>query len=76
MPSHSLMPTPTTWRPARGPAIFDPDELRVGNNPRIGAYNDLLNEAATLHVRFRSFRAGDAFAFGEAQIAVLAPFAD
>jgi competence protein ComEC len=55
---------------------FHPDELWVGNNPRIGPYNDLLNEAATLHVRFRSFRAGDAFAFGEAQIAVLAPFAD
>ena len=55
---------------------FHPDELWVGNNPRFGAYNDLLNEAATLHVRFRSFRAGDALAFGEAQIAVLAPFPD
>jgi competence protein ComEC len=46
----------------------------VGNNPRFGAYNALLAEAANLHVRVRSFRAGDAFPFGAAQIAVLAPF--
>ncbi len=53
---------------------FHPDELWVGNNPRFGAYNDLLNQAAALYVRFRSFHAGDAFAFGDTQIAVLAPF--
>jgi competence protein ComEC len=53
---------------------FHPDELWVGNNPRFGAYNDLLSEAAGLHVRIRSFHAGDAISFGESQIAVLAPF--
>jgi competence protein ComEC len=53
---------------------FHPSELWVGNNPRFGAYNALLNEAADLHVRLRSFRAGDAISFGDAQIAVLAPF--
>jgi competence protein ComEC len=59
------------------PAIlrnFHPDELWVGNNPRFGAYDALLDEAADLHVRLRSFRAGDALTFGDAQIAVLAPF--
>jgi competence protein ComEC len=59
------------------PAIlrnFHPDELWVGNNPRFGAYDALLDEAADLHVRLRSFRAGDALNFGDAQIAVLAPF--
>jgi len=59
------------------PAIlrnFHPDELWVGNNPRIAGYVALLDEAATLHVRVRSFRAGDAFAFGSTQIHVLAPF--
>jgi competence protein ComEC len=55
---------------------FHPDELWVGNNPHVAAYNALLAEAATLHVRVRSFRAGDAFAFGSTQINVLAPFRD
>jgi competence protein ComEC len=55
---------------------FHPDELWVGNNPRFGAYNALLDEAAELHVRVRSLRAGDVFQFGAAQIAVLAPFRD
>ena len=55
---------------------FHPDELWVGNNPRSGAYNALLSEAAGLHVRLRTFRAGDTFAFGRAQVAVLAPFRD
>jgi competence protein ComEC len=54
---------------------FRPDELWVGNNPRFGAYDALLNEAANLHVRVRSLRAGDAFAFGT-QVNVLAPFRD
>ena len=39
---------------------FHPDEFWVGNNPRVGAYNALLDEAASLHVRVRSLRAGDA----------------
>jgi competence protein ComEC len=53
---------------------FHPAELWVGNNPRFGAYNALLEEAAGLHVRVRSLRAGDAFAFGPTQVSVLAPF--
>lgn len=53
---------------------FRPAELWVGNNPSVGAYNALLNEAAALHVQVRSFRAGDAFPLGRAQVSVLAPF--
>ncbi len=53
---------------------FHPAELWVGNNPLFGAYNALLNQAADLHVRVRSLRAGDALTFGDAQIHVLAPF--
>ena len=55
---------------------FHPAELWVGNNPRFGAYNALLNQAADLHIRLRSLRAGDALPFGTTQIAVLAPFRD
>jgi competence protein ComEC len=55
---------------------FHPAELWVGNNPRFGAYNALLDEAADLHIRVRSFRTGDAFAFGATQVNVLAPFAN
>jgi competence protein ComEC len=55
---------------------FHPDELWVGNNPRFAAYNALLEEAAALHVKVRSFRAGDAFTFGSTQVNVLAPFRD
>ncbi len=55
---------------------FHPDELWVGNNPRFGVYNALLDEAAALHVRVKSFRAGDAFTFGSTQVNVLAPFRD
>jgi len=61
------------------PAIlrnFHPDELWVGNNPRFGAYDALLDEAAGLHVRLRTFRAGDTLTFGNTQISVLAPFKD
>lgn len=55
---------------------FHPDELWVGNNPRFGAYDALLDEAAALHVKVRSFRAGDAFTLGSTQVNVLAPFRD
>jgi competence protein ComEC len=58
------------------PAIlrnFHPDELWVGNNPPIAAYEALLAEAASLHIRVRAFHAGDALPFGSAQINVLAP---
>ena len=61
------------------PAIlrnFHPDELWVGNNPPVAPYNDLLAEAKALHARIRKFRAGDAFSFGAAQVAVLAPTRD
>jgi competence protein ComEC len=53
---------------------FHPAELWVGNNPRFGDYNALLDEAASLHVRVISLRAGDGFAFGPTQVSVLAPF--
>lgn len=55
---------------------FRPRELWIGNNPHFAAYDALLAEAATLHVQVRSFRAGDGFAFGGAQVEVLAPFRD
>jgi competence protein ComEC len=55
---------------------FHPTELWVGNNPRFGAYNALLDEAASLHVSIRSLRAGDALPFGPTQVSVLAPFRD
>ncbi|HVC47225.1 MAG TPA: DNA internalization-related competence protein ComEC/Rec2 [Terracidiphilus sp.] len=54
---------------------FHPRQLWVGNNPPIPQYEALLREAASLHVRVRSFRAGDALTLGAAQIHVLAPFA-
>jgi competence protein ComEC len=55
---------------------FHPAELWVGNNPRGGLYDALLDEAAGLHIRVRSLQAGDAFAFGPTQVSVLAPFRD
>jgi competence protein ComEC len=55
---------------------FHPDELWVGNNPRFGVYNALLDEAAALHVNVKSYRAGDGFTFGSTQVNVLAPFRD
>ena len=61
------------------PAIFTnfhPAEFWVGNNPRVKDYNALLDEVAGLHVRLRTFRAGDALNFGSTEISVLAPFRD
>ncbi|HME59334.1 MAG TPA: ComEC/Rec2 family competence protein, partial [Terracidiphilus sp.] len=55
---------------------FHPAEFWVGNNPRNSPYNALLDEAADLHVRIRSLRAGDAFPFGPTQVSVLAPLSD
>jgi competence protein ComEC len=55
---------------------FRPAELWVGNNPRFAAYSALLNEAADLHVRVRTLRAGDALTFGDTQINILAPFSN
>jgi competence protein ComEC len=52
---------------------FHPDELWLGNNPHFFAYDALLSEAAALHIRLRSLRAGDALTLGAVQISVLAP---
>jgi len=42
---------------------FHPHELWVGNNPHGAAYDALMAEAAGLHVRLRSLRAGDNMSF-------------
>ena len=55
---------------------FRPDELWVGNNPPVAAYESLLDEARGLGTHVRTLRAGDVAAFGSAEIRVLAPFAD
>jgi competence protein ComEC len=52
---------------------FHPAELWVGNNPRFGAYDALLDEAADLHVRVRTLCTGDSFPFGPTYVSVLAP---
>jgi len=54
---------------------FHPAELWVGNNPPVGAYTALLDEAAGLGVKVRSLHAGDVLGLGDAQVRVLAPFA-
>jgi competence protein ComEC len=54
---------------------FHPDELWVGNNPPVAPYNALLSEAAGLHTKVRTLRAGDALTLGVAQVRVLAPLA-
>ena len=55
---------------------FRPDELWVGDNPHVGAYDALLREAMGLHVAVRSLRAGDTLTLGGVQINVLAPLPD
>ena len=55
---------------------FHPRELWVGNNPPVAAYAALLDEARALRVQVRSLQAGDARTLGDAQVRVLAPFAD
>ncbi len=55
---------------------FHPAELWVGNNPRVAAYNALLDEANLLGVTVRTLRAGDMLALGDTNIHVLAPFRD
>ena len=52
---------------------FHPDELWVGNNPPSASYQALLREAAHLHTRVRTLRAGDALSLGAAQVRVMAP---
>ncbi len=55
---------------------FRPPELWVGNNPHVAAYDALLDEAKSLHITVRPFRAGDTLRFGDTAINVLAPFKD
>ena len=52
---------------------FRPRALWVGNNPGIPAYQALLAEAHRLNIPVESMAAGDRFAFGGAQVEVLAP---
>jgi competence protein ComEC len=52
---------------------FHPAEFWVGKNPRSPAYIRLLAEAAELHIPIRSTSEGDAFAFADTSVAVLAP---
>ena len=54
---------------------FRPNELWVGNNPPVAAYNALLDEAGRLRVQLRTMRAGDSAILGDTQIRVLAPLA-
>ena len=48
----------------------------MGRNPDVAAYDRLLDEAARLGIRIVQHTAGDAFAFGDAAIRVLAPESD
>jgi competence protein ComEC len=52
---------------------FRPRELWVGHNPPTPAYRQLLNEAASLAIKVRSFSAGDTMPFGDATVHVLSP---
>jgi competence protein ComEC len=52
---------------------FRPRVLWVGNNPGIPAYQALVGEAHGLGIPVQSMAAGDRFAFGGAQVDVLAP---
>jgi competence protein ComEC len=54
---------------------FHPRVLWVGSNPGIPAYEALLDEAHRLGIPVESLAAGDHFAFGGAQVQVLAPAA-
>lgn len=61
------------------PAIlrnFRPDELWVGRNPHVAEYENLLHEAAELHIHVRHLVAGDAAALDAAKVHVLAPAPD
>jgi competence protein ComEC len=52
---------------------FRPPQLWVGRNPEIPAYAALVDEARRLGISVDSMAAGDHFAFGGAQVQVLAP---
>jgi competence protein ComEC len=55
---------------------FRPNELWVGNNPPVAAYDALLDEAHLLGVQVRTMQAGDRAILGSTQINVLAPLAN
>jgi competence protein ComEC len=55
---------------------FRPKELWIGADPPIPAFQQLIQLAESLHIPVRTFHAGDAFSFGGANLAVLAPPAD
>jgi competence protein ComEC len=55
---------------------FRPRVLWVGTNPEVPAYEALLAEAGRLHIPVEAMAAGSSFAFGGAQVDVLAPSTD
>jgi competence protein ComEC len=55
---------------------FRPRVLWVGTNPEIPAYQALLAEARRLDIPVEAMAAGSSFAFGGAQVEVLAPSPD
>jgi competence protein ComEC len=55
---------------------FRPRVLWVGTNPDIPAYDALLEEARQLDIPIEAMAAGSGFAFGGAQVEVLAPAVD
>lgn len=55
---------------------FRPRVLWVGTNPEIPAYEALLSEATRLDIPVEAMAAGSSFAFGGAQVNVLAPAID
>jgi competence protein ComEC len=55
---------------------FRPRVLWVGTNPEIPAYQALLAEAGRLDIPVEAMAAGSSFAFGGAQVDVLAPSTD
>jgi competence protein ComEC len=58
------------------PAIlrnFRPNEIWIGNNPPVPAYEALLEESRELRVQMRFLRAGDSLTFGDSIVRVLAP---
>lgn len=55
---------------------FHPAELWVGNNPPVTGYVALLDLARQLRIKVRPLHAGEAFAFGSAQVQTLAPLTD
>jgi competence protein ComEC len=55
---------------------FRPRVLWVGTNPDIPAYQALMEEARRLDIPIEAMAAGSSFAFGNAQVDVLAPSPD